>query len=49
MRENITLACGECERRNYTATKNKRLKPERVEHVKYCRWCRKHTKHKETR
>ena len=49
MRDKITLACGECERRNYTDTKNKRLKPERVEFKKFCRWCRKHTKHKETR
>jgi large subunit ribosomal protein L33 len=48
-RDKITLACSECARRNYTGTKNKRTKPERVEFKKYCRWCRKHTPHKETR
>ena len=49
MRDKITLACSECERRNYTATKNKRTKPERVTWKKYCRWCKKHVPHKETR
>ena len=49
MRDNIILACGECQRRNYQNTKNKRLKPERVEYKKFCPWCRKHTPHKETR
>ena len=48
-RDKITLACSQCRRRNYTGTKNRRTKPERLEHVKYCRWCRKHTSHKETR
>ena len=49
MREQITLACGDCKRRNYTGKKNKRLHPDRVEHRKYCRFCRKHTVHKETK
>jgi len=49
MREIITLACAECKRRNYTATKNKRTHSDRVEYKKYCRFCRKHTPHKETR
>ena len=49
MREQITLACSDCKRRNYTGKKNKRLHPDRVEHKKYCRFCRKHTLHKETR
>jgi len=49
MREQITLACADCKRRNYTAKKNKRLHPDRVEYKKYCRFCRKHTPHKETR
>ena len=49
MRDNIHLACGNCKRRNYTTTKNKRLHPERVEHRKYCPFCRLHTAHKETR
>ena len=49
MREQITLACAECKRRNYTGKKNKRLHPDRVEFKKYCRFCRKHTPHKETK
>jgi large subunit ribosomal protein L33 len=48
-REIITLACGECKRRNYTTTKNKRNDPERLEVKKFCRWCGKQTAHKETR
>jgi len=48
-REHIILACGECKRRNYTTTKNKRAHPERVEFRKFCSWCNKHTPHKETR
>ena len=49
MRDIITLACGDCKRRNYSTTKNKRLHPERVEYQKFCPFCRKHTEHKETR
>jgi len=49
MRDIITLACGECKRRNYSTTKNKRLHPDRVEFAKFCPFCRKHTPHKETR
>jgi large subunit ribosomal protein L33 len=49
MRENIVLACGECKRRNYTSTKNKKTKQDRLEFKKYCRSCKKHTAHKETR
>ena len=49
MRDKVTLACTGCDRRNYMTTKNKRLKPERLQQKKYCRWCRKHTPHKETR
>ena len=49
MRDIIHLACGECKRRNYTTTKNKRKHPERVEHRKFCPFCRQHTAHKETR
>ena len=48
-REQIILACGECKRRNYTDTKNKRKHPDRVTYQKYCPFCRKHTPHKETR
>ena len=49
MREVITLACGECKRRNYSTTKNKRNTTDRLERSKYCRWCRKHTIHRETK
>ena len=49
MRDQITLACNDCKRRNYTTTKNKRKHPDRVEHRKYCPFCRTHKVHKETR
>ena len=49
MKENITLQCTECKRKNYTSTKNKRTVTERLELKKYCRWCRRHTPHKETK
>ncbi|UCF66818.1 MAG: 50S ribosomal protein L33 [Acidobacteriota bacterium] len=49
MRENVLLACGDCKRRNYTTTRNKKLKTDRYELRKYCRFCRKHTEHRETR
>jgi large subunit ribosomal protein L33 len=49
MRENITLACGECKRRTYTATRNKKTKSERLETKKYCKFCRRHTLHKEVK
>ncbi|MBF0117453.1 MAG: 50S ribosomal protein L33 [Desulfobacterales bacterium] len=49
MRVIITFACSECKRRNYTSTKNKRTKPDKLEFKKYCRFCRKHTSHKETK
>ncbi|MEW5994369.1 MAG: 50S ribosomal protein L33 [Candidatus Zixiibacteriota bacterium] len=48
-RDRITLACGDCKRRNYNTTKNKRTHSERVEYRKYCPFCNKHTLHKETR
>ena len=31
MRDNIQLACGECKRRNYTSTRNKKKQTERLE------------------
>ena len=45
----ITLACGDCKRRNYTSTKNKKSDPDRLSFNKYCRFCRKHTEHRETK
>lgn len=49
MRDIITLACGECDRRNYTSTRNKKKQQNKLEIKKYCRFCRKHTVHKETK
>jgi large subunit ribosomal protein L33 len=48
-RDIIILACGDCKRRNYNTTKNKKKQTERVEVKKYCRFCNKRTLHKETR
>ena len=47
MRDIIQMACGDCKRRNYSTTKNKKKTTERLELSKYCRFCRKHTAHKE--
>jgi large subunit ribosomal protein L33 len=49
MRENVILECTECKRRNYTAMRDKRKKPDRLELKKYCKFQRKHTVHRETR
>ncbi len=49
MRQGVTLACGECKRRNYITTKNKKNDPNRIELKKYCGFCKTHTLHKETR
>jgi large subunit ribosomal protein L33 len=49
MRENIQLACGECKRRNYTASRNKKKQTERLGVKKYCKFCRRHTLHKEVK
>jgi len=49
MRDNIQLACGECKRRNYTASRNKKAQTERLEVKKYCKFCRRHTLHKEVK
>ncbi|NIP38439.1 MAG: 50S ribosomal protein L33 [Candidatus Dadabacteria bacterium] len=46
---NVTLACGDCKRRNYSTIKNKRNHSEKLEFKKYCKWCKKHTSHKETK
>ncbi len=49
MREVIQLACGECKRRNYTATKDRKKQTGRIELRKYCSFCRKHQAHKESK
>jgi large subunit ribosomal protein L33 len=46
-REQITLQCGECKRKNYTTMKNKKTTTERLEFSKFCPFCRKHFPHKE--
>ena len=49
MRDNVALRCGQCKRRNYMTTKNKKLTTGKLEFSKYCRFCRQHTAHKEAR
>ncbi|HDI83161.1 50S ribosomal protein L33 [bacterium] len=49
MREIVTLACTVCKNRNYTTTRNKKTKKERLVLRKYCPTCRKHTEHKEVK
>ncbi|MEZ4549988.1 MAG: 50S ribosomal protein L33 [Desulfobacterales bacterium] len=49
MKVNVNLSCTECKRKNYSTTKNKRTKPEKLEFKKYCRFCKTHTVHKETK
>jgi large subunit ribosomal protein L33 len=47
--EKISLQCSECNRKNYTTTKNKKNTQGKLELKKYCRWDKKHTIHKETK
>ena len=47
--ELIALQCGECKRKNYTTSKNRRNTQEKLEFKKYCPFDRKHTEHKETK
>lgn len=49
MRELILLSCGDCKRKNYSQTKNKKLHPDKLAVKKFCNSCRKHTEHKETK
>ncbi|NOR52744.1 MAG: 50S ribosomal protein L33 [Candidatus Aminicenantes bacterium] len=49
MREIVTLQCTECKRRNYTTTRNKKIKKDKIELKKFCKFCRKHILHKEVR
>ena len=49
VRVRITLACRECNQRNYNMTKDKKTHPDRMETKKYCRFCKRHTLHKETK
>ena len=49
MRDKVTIACVECNARNYVVKKNKQLQPERLQYKKFCPRCNRHTMHKETR
>ncbi|MGC8659372.1 MAG: 50S ribosomal protein L33 [Desulfomonilaceae bacterium] len=49
MRDIVTLSCGECKRKNYTTTKNRKTTPDKLQFKKYCKFCRLHTLHKETK
>jgi large subunit ribosomal protein L33 len=49
IREIINLQCGECKRRNYTTTKNRKTSTEKLELKKFCRFDRRHTVHRETK
>ncbi|MBU8913897.1 MAG: 50S ribosomal protein L33 [Spirochaetales bacterium] len=47
--ETIALQCTECDRRNYTTTKNRRNMQGKLELKKYCPHDRKHTLHREAK
>ena len=48
-RELAILACGDCKRRNYTTTRNKRTMANRLEIKKFCPTERKRTLHREVK
>ncbi len=48
-RELAILACGDCKRRNYTTTRNKRTMANRLEIKKFCPVERKRTLHREVK
>ena len=47
--ELVALQCTECDRRNYTTSKNRKNAQGKLELMKYCRWDHKHTLHKEAK
>ena len=49
VRSVITLACTECNERNYITEKNRRNDPSRLELMMYGPRCRQHRQHRETR
>jgi large subunit ribosomal protein L33 len=49
MREVVHLACGECKRRNYSTTKDRKKQTGRIELKKFCPFCRKHLPHRESK
>ena len=48
-RELAILACGDCKRRNYVTTRNKRTTTNRLEIKKFCPAERKRTLHREVK
>jgi large subunit ribosomal protein L33 len=47
-RIDVSLACSECESRNYRTTRKREQKGQ-IELKKYCPKCKRHTVHKETK
>jgi large subunit ribosomal protein L33 len=47
--ELIALKCSDCNRRNYTTSKNRRNIQGKLELKKYCKWCKTSVLHKETK
>ena len=47
MRDQISLQCDQCKRRNYTSSRNKKKSTEKLSLRKFCPACRSHTLHKE--
>ncbi|WP_204501772.1 50S ribosomal protein L33 [Aquibacillus albus] len=49
MSNKVILACVECLSRNYSTSKNKTTKSERLEVRKFCKRCGVYTLHRETK
>lgn len=49
MRDLIGFACGQCKRKNYTTTKNKKRTTDKLALKKFCPFCRAHTLHREVK
>lgn len=47
MRDQISLQCDQCKRRNYMSSRNKKKTTEKLSLRKFCASCRTHTLHKE--
>ena len=47
MRDQISLQCEGCKRRNYMSSRNKKKTTEKLSLRKFCPSCRTHTLHKE--
>ena len=49
IREIVALVCDQCKRKNYTTTKNKKTKSDKLALKKFCPACRTHRAHKESK